>query len=441
MATKLEELQDAAREQTKRAREVAEKAAAENRPLSEDERRVYDEAMAKGRELVEKIKTERKDAQVLADAKALAEEIGESAAEDVAELGKSGGADVRRRIKNLGVEVVRSDQFKSALASALGQGRTRVSEKQRFDSGAIPVKSLFVGGSATSAGAFVVPEQSGIVEMLGRKPLTIRDLVSVRRTNSDAVEFVRQTSHTNNAAPVAEATSSAAPTAPEGAGALVRDPDGGYKPEGAWAFERDTAVVKTIAEWVPATKRALADVDALEDLINQELAADVAEAEEEQIIAGDGTGENLTGILNTSGTQAQAFDTDIFRTARKALTKARVVGRVNPTAFVFNPEDEETIDLAQDANDRYYGAGPFGTGPNTLWGVPRTSSESVPAGTFILADWTKAVLWDRQETTVTVTDSHEDFFVRNLVAILAEERVAFAAVRPSAFVIGETAAA
>lgn len=99
--------------------------------------------------------------------------------------------------------------------------------------------------------------------MLGRKELTIRNLVSVRRTGSDTVEYVAQTAHTNAAAVVPEATSSAAPTAPaSGGGALIPNAGGGYKPEGSWAFERKTAVVKTIAEWVPATKRALADVAA-----------------------------------------------------------------------------------------------------------------------------------------------------------------------------------
>src|SRR5690606_35006897 len=138
-----------------------------------------------------------------------------------------------------------------------------------------------------------------------RRQLSIRDLISVRRTGSDAVEYVRQVSHTNAAAPVAEATSAARPTAPEGAGELINDPNGGYRPQGKWAFERKTVNVKSIAEWVPATKRALADVAQLEGLINDELRADIAETEEIQIFSGDGVGENLLGILNTSGLQSQ----------------------------------------------------------------------------------------------------------------------------------------
>ncbi|OMC01280.1 major capsid protein, partial [Mycobacterium sp. NS-7484] len=276
--------------------------------------------------------------------------------------------------------------------------------------------------------------RTDIVETLGRKDLTIRNLVSNRKTGSDLVEYVRETSHTNAAAVVPEATSSAAPTAPGTAGALVPNAGGGYKPEGSWAFEIKQEPVKTIAEWAPATKRALADVAALEGLINDELRADIAETEEDQMLNGNGSGENFTGINNTSGIQTQAWATDFFTTTRKAITKARTVGRVNPTAWVLNPADAEALDLLKDGENRYYYGGPQALGPRTLWGRPVVESESQTAGTGLLGDWSKAVLWDREQTTVTMTDSHADFFVRNLVAILAEERLAFGVTRPAAFV-------
>ena len=194
-----------------------------------------------------------------------------------------------------------------------------------------------------------------------------------------------------------------------------------------------TAAVKTLAEWVPVTKRALADVAQLEGLINDELAADIAEAEEDQILNGSGSGENFTGITETSGIQTQAFSTDLFETVRKGVTKLRTVGRVNPTALVLNPTDAEAIDLTKDGQDRYYYGGPSAIGQRTLWGVPVVESETMAAGGGLLGDFSKAVLWDREQTTVTMTDSHADFFIRNLVAILAEERLAFGVTRPTAF--------
>ncbi len=442
--TKYNRLLGEASAAAKAAREIAEKADAEGREMTADERSQFEAKFTEATQKKADADVAKKDADVLAQAKDLAELVGdpEGAKGDLDAQGRDGG-DTRRRAKSLGLQVVESKQYKALLDSFPGG---RIPEKSRVQSDPIGVKALITGTSDTSGGAFVVPEQTNIVEMLGRRALAIRNVISVRRTGSDAVEYVRQTSHTNAAAPVAEAANAdpGTITGPAG-GPYTQAAGSGQKPEGAWAFQRDTAVVKTIAEWVPATKRALSDVAALEGLINDELEADLAEAEETQIVSGSGAGENLRGIFNTSGTQAQAFDADIFRTTRKALTKVRTVGRAVPNGIGLNPTDVETIDLARDnsgataGTGQFLGGGPFAMGPRTLWGVPIVESEAIPVGQAVVADWTKAVLWDREQASVTVSDSHADFFTRNLVAILGEERVAFAVTRPTAFVIAALA--
>lgn len=444
-ATKLGELQKAALFQTDKAKGIIE-ANADKLPSewADSTRLDYDAAIKAATGILEEIKVAKADLAILDSAKSLAAEIGEPA---VADLKAQGELPVRERVKALGLQVVESPEFKAMLKPFGGLENPHIPEKTRIQTDPISVKGLFVGGTDTSAGAFVVNEQTGIVEMLGRKELKIRDLVSVRRTGSDTVEYVEQTSHSNNAAVVPEATSSAAPALPaldgnalSAGAALVKNANGGYKPEGAWAFARRTAVVKTIAEWVPATKRALADVAALEGLINDELGKDLDETEEAQILGGDGSGENFTGILNWSGIQTQSFVTDLFTSVRKGITKCRTVGRVNPNAIVVSPATAEIIDLARDGEDRFYYGGPFAMGPRTLWGRPIVESESQPDGFALVGDYSKAVLWDREQTTVTMTDSHEDFFVRNMVAILAEKREAFAVTRAKAFVNVDIAA-
>lgn len=427
---KLKDLQDAGNAAVKEAREVAEKASAAGRDMSADERSIYDGAMAKGRQLLEQIKAVKADEAILDQARQLAKDIGDDAVADVDAQSfgaKDGGA--RERVKSLGLQVVESAQFKSMVPA-----NGHIPNGTRVQSNPIPVKALIVGGSTTSAGAFVVTDRQADVEMLGRRALTIRDAISVRQTGSDSVEYVVQTSHVNNAAPVAEATTAAGRTSAAAAGPLVPVVGGGYKPEGSWVFAKANATVKTIAEWVPSTKRALSDVAALSGLIDQELRADLAEAEETQVLRGDGTGENLPGILTNPNIQSQVFVTDLFVTIRKALTKARTIGRVNPNAIGLNPADVETVDLARDTTGQFYGAGPFAMGPRTLWGVPILESEAFTAGQALVGDYKKAVLWDREQTSVTFSDSHDDFFIRNLVAILAEERVGFGVTRPTAFV-------
>jgi HK97 family phage major capsid protein len=287
-------------------------------------------------------------------------------------------------------------------------------------------KALITGDSDTSAGAFVQTDYTGIYEPLGRQPLTLMDLINKRTTTSDVLEFVRQTTKVTQAAPVAEANV----TTYSGSTGQVS----GEKPEATMAFEKVTETVKTIAVWVPATKRALSDAGQIRGIIDQELREDLAEELEDQILNGNGAGENFTGVFATSGHLHEAWDTSILKTCRKAKTTVRMTGRAIPTAYVFNPEDWEAIELLQDGNNQYYFGGPFASGPRTLWGTPVVESETITAGTGMLADWRKAVYWDRERATLQVSDSHADFFIRNMVAFLMEIRGAFGLIKPSAFV-------
>jgi HK97 family phage major capsid protein len=69
-----------------------------------------------------------------------------------------------------------------------------------------------------------------------------------------------------------------------------------------------------------------------------------------------------------------------------------------------------------------------------LWGLPVIESEGMTEGVAVVADWRLAVLWDRMRVSISVSNQHSDFFIRNLVAILAEMRAAFGVLRPAAFV-------
>lgn len=289
---------------------------------------------------------------------------------------------------------------------------------------AIPVtiqelKALVTGLSDTSGGALIGTDyQQPPLVFLGMRPLTIRDLITIGQTNSDLVEYPQAGALTNNAAPVAEAT----------------DTSTGTKPESGLALTKVTTAVKTIAHWIPATKRAIADAGQIRTLIDNFLRYGLAEELEDQVISGDGTGENLTGILNTAGITAQAYDTSILTTARKARTKAYTVGRARPTAYALHPLDWEAFDLTQDNEARYYFGGPSVIGNPRLWGLPVVETEALPQGTGLTGDFKQAVLWDREQASVSMSDSHANFFVQNLVAILAELRAAFGVFRPAALV-------
>ncbi|KEF04625.1 MULTISPECIES: phage major capsid protein [Streptomyces] len=417
------------------ARAIAKKAEDEDRDFTPEEAGQLREHMAKATEAkaaIEKAKGNDELRKTLAD---LGDDIALNAkTDDDGRRRTASGFDLPDRRKSIGQQFTDSPEYKALLAQApSGQ----FGQKQRVQSGMAGFKSLVTGASDTSAGAWVTNDQIGLQVGLDafQRPLRLRDVVTSGTTTSDTVEYVRVTSVTNAAAPVAEATTSAAPTAPGGAGALVNATGGGYKPESALAAAKVTAPVKTIAHWIPVTKRALSDAAQIRTLIDAFLRYGLEEELEDQMIQGDNTGENFEGLGNISGVQAQAWDTNALVTLRKAKTKVRTIGRSVANAYLLNPQDVETIDLLTDNENRYYFGGPSGTGSaQPLWNLPVIETEAVPAGTGYVGDFRKAILWDREQATIQMTDSHLDFFVRNLVAILAEMRAAFGVVQPNAFV-------
>jgi HK97 family phage major capsid protein len=288
-------------------------------------------------------------------------------------------------------------------------------------------RTLLTGAGDTLGGAFVFNDvQPGYVANGLQRPLTIRDIITVGRTDSDTVEYVRITSLTNNADAVPESTATADP------GAMTTA--NGVKPESAIAFAKVTTTVKTIAHWIPATKRALSDAGQLRTIIDNFLRYGLEEELEDQIVTGAASGEDFDGIGNVTGVQAQTWDTDLLTTTRKARTKVRTVGRATPTAYLMNPADWETIDLLQDNEARYYFGGPAQMGQPRLWGLPVVESEAVTAGQAYVGDFRTCVLWEREQASIQVSDSHANFFIRNMVAILAEMRAAFGILQPTALV-------
>ena len=131
----------------------------------------------------------------------------------------------------------------------------------------------------------------------------------------------------------------------------------------------------------------------------------------------------------------QAFSTDLLTTVRKGITQLSKNGE-EPNAIVLSPDDWEKAELALAS------AAPYLPYTKALWRIPVVEYRgTLVASTGFVGNFQKAVLWDRQSITISISDSHADYFVRNLVAVLGELRAAFAVVKPTAFVKLATAAA
>ena len=148
------------------------------------------------------------------------------------------------------------------------------------------------------------------------------------------------------------------------------------------------------------------------------------------------------GLLNTTGVQAGKYSKtgdeamNLVKEIRRSLTKLRKVGAA-ANAILINPEDAEKIDLLQDTTNRFFGNGPWGTGPTTVWGRPLVECEQVAAGKVIVGDFKQLALLDRSGLSVEIFNQHKDYASRNLVYVRAELAAAQVIWRPSNFVVLE----
>jgi len=418
--------------EVKAAQVINEKVIAEDREHTDVEKDTITEHLAKATALEQRAKTEAEFGQQF---KALSAGIGLAADDErPAGINPQDTPNAVAKRMSASARFTGSEQYKALLGST---PNGRFGEKARVNMSPVDLpggmKDLFYSGDHEASAGFLVPrDDRGLQATNYERPLSVRSLFSSGSTGSDTIDYVRMASVTNNAAVVPEARS----TEPID-GTTVTAAIGGLKPQSTFDFERDSTTVKTIAHWIPITKRALSDAKQIQTMIDSFLRYGLEEALEDELLTGDGTGEHFLGLYNTPGIQTQAAPgagEDNFDVLLKARTKVEIGGRATPTAYVMNPLDFQDIELMRDGNNNFYGNGPFSLTSPGVWGLPVVKSEAVQPGTAWVAAWNWAVIYDREQASVTATDSHADFFVRNLVAILAEMRAAVCNLKPAAFV-------
>ena len=292
---------------------------------------------------------------------------------------------------------------KSAVFQALQSGQTSRA-RMNFKT----ITTLPPGG--TPAGGVGVPPQFAPMVAPPVVPLMMRDVIPIGRTQSNLIEYVRESSFTNAAAVAAETT---------------------QKPESDLQFALIQAPVATIAHWILASKQVLADVPQLESYINGRLIYGLKRVEETQLLMGDGTGGNLHGFL-PQVPAAAAGATTTLDAVRFAKTEVEMQGYI-PTAVVMNPVDWQAIDTAKDTLGRYLLSNPTTQIVQPLWGMRTIVSVSMPAGNFLLGDFNMSQIWDREDANVMASTEDRDNFIKNMVTLLCEERIALAIYSLNAF--------
>jgi HK97 family phage major capsid protein len=194
--------------------------------------------------------------------------------------------------------------------------------------------------------------------------------------------------------------------------------------------------VQTIAHWIAASRQLIDDAPALEDYINTPLLYGLKLVEEDQFVNGDGTGQNISGLLvnatpfsgSTSGTPIDVLGAAIEQVGESGFTADAAVVSLHDFWGIVTTKNIFGGYILPD----------FQSTPNPrVWGLPLVVSQVIPVGTFLVGAFQLgAAIWDRQDATIELSREHASFFTQNLVAILCEERVALTVFRSTAFVSG-----
>lgn len=281
-----------------------------------------------------------------------------------------------------------------------------------------------VTSAAASAGVLIQAHRVAGIVTGPEFPVTVGDLFTTITTASNLIEWVQEKLYINNAGPQAG--------------------EGAAKNQSGLTFEAKNTGVKTLAHWIPASRQVLADVPQLAGLIDSRLRYGLLMKRDEQLLFGDGTGNNLLGLIP----QAVAFSTagmpaapangpahtaiDYLRWAFLQVAKAGY-----PATFAaLSLEDWAVIQMTKTNDGAYiFGTPTDGAAPR-IWGKRVVESHNMDAGDFLAGSAFAATIYDREQVTVRVAEQHANFFIENMVAILCEERLALTVERPQALVTG-----
>lgn len=318
--------------------------------------------------------------------------------------------DVDWSARSVGEQVVNSDAYKRMLDNGV-QGR-------KFASGPIGIKAATITTTASPVTQpLVLP---GALPILFNR-LTVADLIPQATTSSSVIRSIVELTATNASAAVAEE---------------------GLKPESSLVFDDVDERVAKIATILRASDEMLEDLGWVTGYINGRGVLFVQIAEEAQLLNGNGTAPNLSGILNRAGRVPNNGGGITVDALYEQITAIRSTSFLEPDAIVVHPTDWQTLRLSKDANNQYYAGGPFtgaygnagGVASDSIWGLRVVVTSAIAAGTALVGAFrTSAQIFRRSGITVDVTNTDGEDFRFNRVAFRFEERLALAVYRPQGF--------
>ena len=349
--------------------------------------------------------------EAIEEVKGVTGELKEQVAALEQKAARGGGRPDRGGLPSIGSLVIDDENVKAMIGNVVAGRRHSVAMKAVITSATTDADG--------SAGDMLVPYRDTLVSMPKRR-MTIRDLLQVVQVTGNSVEYAKQTGYTNNAATVAE---------------------GADKPQSELKIDLVNTPVRTIAHWVLASKQILDDAPQLQGFIDQELLYGLAYVEDNMLLNGAGSGTDLNGIYTQA--TASTANAAVIATPTKIDVIGMAILQQNLTnlpadGIVLNPGDWTSMQLIKDTAGAYILGNPQDGAQPRLFGLPVVLTPAMTVDKFLVGNFKgSATLYDRWAARVEVSTEDSDNFRKNLVTILAEERLALAVKNTLGFTKGD----
>lgn len=342
------------------------------------------------------------DTEVKGEVKALSEKFKELQGEmtELAQKSVQAYKDGNGKTLTAAEEFVKSEQFKQLVA-----GNT---QRVRME-----VKNTVTSGSTT-----VFPDQKPGIIPGDFLPLTIRQVLPSISVSGNMVNALREATWTNSAGFVAQATA---------------------KAESDITFQQYNVPIETVAHWIKISNQLLADAPAVVSYIESRLRDGLAQKIDAQLLNGNGTAPNLSGLTDSGNFVAYtpASDDLLVDAINRAKYALWATGNM-PDTVIVNPAAWGAMERAREgaATGAYlYGMPGMNAGMNPF-GLRVVLSNNMAADKFLVgALRSSTVLYNRSGAVVEMGYVNDDF-TKNLITIRCEERMGLAVERPSGILYG-----
>lgn len=164
--------------------------------------------------------------------------------------------------------------------------------------------------------------------------------------------------------------------------------------------------------------------------INDAAQYDLKLQEESQLLSGNGSENNLTGLFNR---EIQTMNKDELSDAdrlSKAALQITTTTNFQADAYVMNPLDFWKLTIAKDANGNYLNL----TDGAKLWNIPTVATAAITEGTALVGAFKSAKVLRKGGLVVKMTDSDTDDFLHFKQKCRVSERLGLQVKYPKAFV-------